>query len=384
MSHSRILHHLLRKGLIITLLLSLIIGFGLEQVEALNLSAQSAVVIDAETGAVLYGKNIHQRRPPASTTKVMTAILGIELGNLKDKVKASHRAVYQEGSAIYLKEGEELTLEELLYGVMLSSGNDASVAVGEHIGKTVENFANLMTRKAKEVGALNTTFKNPNGLPNDEHLTTAYDLAMIMRYAMQNETFKTITSTKYKVITGPGSEWPTRGLRNHNKLLWETYYSDCDGGKTGFTRAAGRCLISTAIRNGRRVIATVLNAPNHYPDSIQLLDYGLDQFSNITLIKEGETVHNLDIPESVEKQLELITVRNLIVTVPKGRSSKAETKIQLSEGLRLPILAGQRMGIMEVYLDDKKVGQVDLIAKHEVREISFVRKFWRWISSIFK
>ena len=345
-------------------------------------TADAAIVIDGETGKVLYGKNIHQRRAPASTTKILTTILGIELGNLEDIVKASRNAAYTGGSSMYLKVGEELTLEEILFGVMLSSGNDASVAVAEHLAGNVEKFAELMNHKAKEIGALNSTFQNPHGLPNDKHLTTAYDLAMIMRYGMQNDMFRKLTATKYQSVKGPDESWQIRSLRNHNKLLWKM--TDCDGGKTGYTRAAGRCLISTATRKGRRVIAVVLHADLLWQDSIKLLDYGLDNFKNVTLYDEGQEIESLNIPESKEKELSLITPREFVMTFPNNAEPKVERKIRLAEEIYLPIPKGQKLGVMEVIVDGENVGQLDLVAGSDVTEMSFVQKFWRWFSSILK
>lgn len=348
---------------------------------ALYVTADAAVVIDAETGEVLYDKNMHQRRPPASTTKIMTTILGIELGKLNDQVKTSPRAAAEGGSSIWLKSGEVLTLEELLYGVMLNSGNDAAVAVAEYISGSVEEFAILMNRKAKEIGALNTTFKNPNGLPNDQHLTTAYDLAMIMRYAMQNEIFREITSTAEKRISWPGQPWP-RVLRNFNKLLW--MYRDADGGKTGYTRAAGRCLVSTAIRNGRRVVSVILHTDQRWQDSIKLLDYGLNNYQNTVLLEAGEVIETREVLDSKEKELEIVASRDFIVTLPKGRQSKSTTTIFLDENLRLPILKGQKIGWIEIQVNGKYVGQVDLLAKTEITPKSIVYRFWKWISSLLK
>lgn len=348
---------------------------------AVYVTADAAVVIDAETGEVLYDKNMHQRRPPASTTKIMTTILGIELGKLDDQIKASPRAAAEGGSSIWLKAGEVLTLEELLYGVMLNSGNDASVAVAEYISGSVEEFAALMNRKAKEIGALNTTFKNPNGLPNDEHLTTAYDLAMIMRYAMQNEIFCQITSTVEKRISWPGQPWP-RVLRNFNKLL--LMYRDADGGKTGYTRAAGRCLVSTAVRNGRRVISVILHTDQRWQDSIKLLDHGLNNYQNMTLLEAGAVVETREVLDSREKVLEIVASRDFVVTLPRGRQSKSTTTIFFEEDLRLPILQGQKVGWLEIQVNGQYVGQIDLLAKNEITPKSIVYRFWKWISSLLK
>lgn len=370
------------KRVILALLLSLTFGIWMKPAEAATyVTADSAVVIDALTGQVLYGKNMHVRRPPASTTKIVTTILALELGNLQDKVTASKRAASQEGSSIWLTTGEVLTLEEMLYGIMLSSGNDASVAVAEYIAGSVEEFAVLMNRKSQEIGALNSTFKNPNGLPHNEHLTTAYDLAMIMRYGMQNPMFRKLNATQVKEISWPGNTW-NRVLHNHNKLL--KMYEGCDGGKTGYTKAAGRCLISTATRNGRRVITIVLHADALWEDSTTLLDYGLDQFTNITLFKAGEVVHVAEFAGSREKELQLMSARDFVVTIPRGQESKVTKTIHLRENLQVPIMKGEKVGNMEISLNGEKVGQLDLIAKEDLTEVSLVHRFWRWISSIVR
>lgn len=381
MNLSKVNHLKLRIGFLSILLICICCSLFVQSAIAIHVTADAAIAIDAATGKILYEKNIHQRRAPASTTKIMTTILGIELGQLSDKVTASSRAASEGGSSIWLETGEVLTLEEFLYGIMLSSGNDASVAVAEHLAGSVEEFAKMMNRKAIEVGALNTTFQNPNGLPNDKHLTTAFDLAMIMRYAMQNEIFQKITKTQYTTISWPGHEWD-RGLRNHNKLLW--MYPDTDGGKTGYTRAAGRCLVSSASRNGRRVIVVVLHADQLWQDSIKLLDYGLDNFSNIKLVKAGTEVHTIDIPESKEKIMKLIAGSDFEVTIPKVGESRAKSIINLYDDLQLPIRKGQKVGIMEFQINETIVGQVSLIAKNDVSKVSIVDRFWRWITSILK
>lgn len=370
-----------RLTIVFVLVITVIVGVSSPTAWAVQVTADTAVVIDYETGEVLFGKNMHEQRPPASTTKIMTSILGIELGNLKDKVIASPRAASQEGSSIWLKAGETLTMEEMLYGIMLSSGNDASVAVAEHIAGSVEKFAEQMNRKAREIGAINSNFTNPNGLPDERHLTTAYDLAMIMRYGFQYPIFRQLNSTKQKNISWPGNEWE-RGLRNHNKLLW--MYADADGGKTGYTRAAGRCLVSTAQRNGRRVIAVVLHADALWQDSIALLDYGLDAFSNVILVKAGEVAHTVEIPRSQEKELKLVPARSFVMTVPRGQEVKVETGVELRPNLQLPILPSQKVGVMTLAVGGKRIGQVDLIAKEGVSEISLINRFWQWISSIIK
>ena len=198
--------------------------------KALGVSAQYACVMDSLTGRVLFEKNAYARHSMASTTKIMTALVALESGNTNDIVTVSANAAGTEGSSIYLKAGEKITLKDLLYGLMLESGNDAAIAVAEHIGGSVEGFAELMNQKAKAVGANQTQFKNPNGLDEDGHYTTAYDLALITRAALRNKDFAEIVATKRKTISN-GEESYGRSLANHNKLL--TIYKGCDGVKTG-------------------------------------------------------------------------------------------------------------------------------------------------------
>ena len=194
------------------------------------ISAKSAVLIDGVSGRVLYEHNSYEKLPMASTTKIMTGLLACESGKLDETVKVTPFASGTEGSSLWLKIGEKLTLEELTYGLMLKSGNDAAVAIAEYLGGSVDAFALLMNKRAREIGAVNTNFKNPHGLDSDGHYTTAYDLALIAREAMKNDTFRKIVSTKTYSIPMEGEKWD-RALKNHNKLLWN--YDGCNGIKTG-------------------------------------------------------------------------------------------------------------------------------------------------------
>lgn len=247
-----------------------------------QVSANNAVLMEQSSGRVLFEKNAHEKRPIASITKVMTAIIAIESGKMKEKVKTSRKAIYTEGSSIYLELGEKMTLEDLVYGLMLRSGNDAAVAISEHIGGSVEGFVYLMNEKAKWIGMTNTNFTNPHGLHDDNHYSSAYDMALLMRYAMENELFKKISST-----TTYQSENRSYAWQNKNKLL--TYYYDhCTGGKTGFTKNAGRTLITTAHKDNMDLITVTLNGPDDWRDHIQLFEWGFKNFELYTLKKEGE------------------------------------------------------------------------------------------------
>lgn len=227
---------------------------------AVGVSAKSAVLIETSADRIVYRKNADEKLPMASTTKIMTAICAIEnTDDLDRKITVADCAVGVEGSSIYLKHGEHLSVRELVYGLMLSSGNDAAVAIACAVSGDVQRFAALMNETAKKIGVQNTSFKNPNGLDEEGHYTTAYDLARIASYALKNDEFKKIVSTYTTTIPYEGYSYDRR-LKNHNKLL--KLYDGCIGIKTGFTKKSGRCLVSAAERDGAVLVAVTLNAPD--------------------------------------------------------------------------------------------------------------------------
>lgn len=240
-----------------------------------HISAQNAVLIDQQTGQILFDRNAHEIRSVASLTKVMTAILAIESGKMDEIATASRRAIYTEGSSIYLEQGERMKIEDLVYGLMLRSGNDAAVTISEHIGGSVEGFVYLMNEKAKWLGMTNTNFANPHGLEDENHYSTAYDLALLMRYAMNDEKFMEISGTKVYRAETRSYAW-----QNKNRLLTQLYQY-CTGGKTGFTRKAGRTLITSAEKEDNHLIAVTLNAPNDWQDHIQLYEWGFENIDEI-------------------------------------------------------------------------------------------------------
>ncbi len=234
-----------------------------------KISAKSYVLLDGDTGAFLAGKNEHTPMPCASTTKVMTAVVVLEHLAPDLSVTVTDFHTRTEGSRVYYRAGEVQTVQELLYGLLLSSGNDAALALAEAACGSVAEFVAEMNRTAARLGMENTCFQNPSGLPQEGHYASAYDLAILMRYAMTHPLFAQITGTRERAVTG-------RTLINHNKLL--KTLAGVDGGKTGFTKAAGRCLISTAVRNGRRLIAVTLSAPNDWQDHADLYTYGFSLY----------------------------------------------------------------------------------------------------------
>ena len=260
---------------IFLLILCVIMIHGQMSVHAnMNISAQSAIVTDMN-GTVIYEKNARSKMPMASTTKIMTALCVIENINIAMPVIIDKRSCGVEGSSVYLKEGEMMTALELLYAMMLNSGNDAATALAIAVCGSVEDFAVLMTSVARNIGAMNTNFTNPSGLYEDDHYTTAYDLALISSYAMKNKIFAQIVSTKNLNISGAVAG-EVRYLSNHNKLL--RTYEGCIGVKTGYTKKCGRCLVSAASRNNKSFVCVTLNAPNDWNDHKNLLDLAFSEY----------------------------------------------------------------------------------------------------------
>ncbi|MCK8816569.1 D-alanyl-D-alanine carboxypeptidase [Natroniella sulfidigena] len=361
---------------VLILLVSLLLAINQQAVASPQANAGAAILIDSETGQVLYDQNMHQRRPPASTTKIMTGILAIEYGNLSDEVTASTRAAYEGGSSIYLTPGETLTLRELVYGLLVKSGNDAAVAIAEHIGGSVEEFAEMMNQKARELGALQTTFKNPNGLPQEGHLTTAYDLAQITRYALENDFFAEVVNTPKKRISWPGNDWD-RILTNTNKLL--TRSEMVDGVKTGYTSAAGKCLVASASQGGQQLISVILRGGDVWGDSLSLLNYGFNNYSKVDVITKGDLVKEVEFRDT---QLGLKAADEFRWVIANGSQKDLKKLIKLNQNIRLPITAGEKIGKLSIYdSNERLLGRVDLIADRDI-EASAWSNFWNGLTSI--
>lgn len=251
-----------------------------------GVSANNAILMEQSSGNVLFEKNAHEKQSIASITKVMTAIIAIESGQMDEMAKTSRRAIYTEGSSIYLEQGEKMTIEDLVFGLMLRSGNDAAVTISEHIGGSVEGFVYLMNEKARWLGMTNTHFDNPHGLESDDHYSTAYDMALLMRYALDNAQFKKVTKTTSHKAKSRSYAW-----QNKNKLLTQ-YYDYCIGGKTGFTKKAGRTLLSAATKNNMDLIAVTLNAPDDWRDHIGMYEWGFDNFDKKSIKNKGKNYFN--------------------------------------------------------------------------------------------
>ena len=313
------------------------------------ISAQSAVLMDAATGRVLYEKQADQRSLIASTTKIMTALVVCEQCNVLDRVRIPKEAVGIEGSSMYLQVGEILTVQELLYGLMLHSGNDAAVALAIYCAGTVEGFAQIMNDKARQLGLQNTRFENPHGLDAQSHYSTARDLAVLASCAMQNPIFAKTVSTKTVKIG-------ERYLRNHNKLLWQL--DGADGVKTGYTKAAGRILVSSANRSGRRLIAVTISDPNDWQDHIQLMEQGFREYALQTPIRKGDTLGVSEIAGGNKNCVELIAGVDFSYLMTD--SERITIRLPDPGFVYAPVSEGQAAGYAQIYLDDCWVGNVAL------------------------
>lgn len=344
-----------------------------------KVTARSAVLLDQATGRILFGKNIHEQLPMASTTKIMTAILAIESGRLADTVKVSEYAAHVPGSSIDLEPGEEKTLEELVYGLILRSGNDAATAIAEHLAGSVEKFAVLMTKRAAELGAVQSKFKNPHGLHEEEHYTTAYDLALIAAHAMSLPKFREIAATPEVKISWPGRSYD-RLLRNQNRLL--TIYKGGDGIKTGWTTPAGRCFAGSATRDGWRLITVVLNAPQMWDDTTDLLDFGYSRYKWHEAVQAGRAVKTAEVRKGTSDRVALLAKDTIGLPLKENEAEYLRYHFEVKEPLNAPVREGDAAGTLHAYFGTQKVAETQLVAAETVEKRGLgrhVRKFFgRW------
>lgn len=347
--------------------------------ESLSVSAKSAVLIEAESRTVLYQKNAFLKLPMASTTKIMTALVAIESGNADRLVKTDERACGIEGSSIYLTKGETLTMRELLYALLLSSANDAAVAIAYEVAGSVERFAELMNERAAKMGLTSTHFTNPHGLHDEEHYTTAYDLAVITAEALSNDVFLEICSSKTKKISLNTNDG-YRYLTNHNKLLGQ--YQGCIGVKTGFTKASGRCLVSAAERNGLRLIAVTLSAPNDWQDHKKMLDFGFDNYIRADIAACGEFTALLKVTGGTLDEVVVTNSKDVSLFLPKNHS---ET-VCVAEAIRplfAPVKRGDTVGRLVCYQDGKEVASSPLVAVTQVDMAKYKFDLKKMIKRLF-
>ena len=333
-----------------------------------NVSAQAAILIEADSGEIVFEKNAHQKLPMASTTKIMTALVALEEGDLSKTVKVPEGACGVEGSSIYLTSGEELTLEHLLYALMLESANDAAAAIAYEIAGGIEPFAERMNRMAENIGLTESHFTNPHGLDDDAHYTTAYDLAKLTAYALKNEQFRKIVSTYKHQIPLRGDEG-IRVLLNHNKLLRMS--EDAIGVKTGFTKRSGRCLVSAAERNGVRVIAVTLNAPDDWNDHLFLHETGFSRYHLERLAEEGQFTFEIPCPTAENGVITVTNTDSLSVCLKNG--TEVTYVAEAPHLFMPPVTVGDVLGRVTFTADGNVIGEIPLYAQTSVAEPEYNR-----------
>jgi D-alanyl-D-alanine carboxypeptidase (penicillin-binding protein 5/6) len=333
-----------------------------------DIRATAAILIDAVSGQVLYAKNPDQPRPPASTTKIMTAILLLEHVRPEEIITASKQACRTEGSGLHLQPGEKVLARDMLYAILLRSANDGCVAVAEYIAGSEARFAEMMTAKAREIGATHTTFKNSHGLDCPGHLTTARDLAIIARYASLYPEFNAAVRTKYYTLARSSNSKDVL-LRNHAKFLWK--FPGADGVKTGYTYPAGRCFVGGATWNGWRLISVVLNSPDVVEETARLMKYGFQNFTPMVAVETGQVCAEVPVKAGKTQAVPAIAQNRIQYVIPKGAKVQLDLRPQIKP-VEAPILAGMTVGVLEAYVDGHLVGNTKLLASQTVERTALV------------
>ncbi len=317
----------------------------------------------------------------ASTTKIMTAIVAIENSSPDDIVTVSPNAAAQEGSAMYIEAGMQLTMRDLLYGLMLPSGNDAAVAIAEHIAGDCDTFAGMMNDKAREIGARDTNFVNPNGLPDDNHFTTAYDLAAIARYGLQKPLFREVVLCDHYIAT-PINSPKVMEFGNHNKLLG--LYPGTTGVKTGYTDAAGRCFVSSAKRDNMEFIAVTLGDNDDWNDHMEMLDYAFANHHPESVVTLGNVIK---VAKINSKSYNFITSGDFVVPFKNSGGNDVEIVTHMAVNIYAPINAGEKVGYADIKYRGEKIGQVDIISQSDIYEeggILLINSLMNTFSSVIK
>ena len=315
--------------------------------------AQATTLIDVQSGRILYSEDGDTPMRIASLTKIMTAIVAIEYGDLSSKAKVTKRAAGREGSSIYLKLGEEMTLSNMLYGLMLRSGNDAATAIAEHVGGSEAGFVYLMNEKALELGLLNTQFRNPHGLDEEGHISSANDLAILTAYALKNKVFAEIVKTEEKQAPNPYEKW-NYSWRNKNKMLY--MYEGADGVKTGYTKKAFRCLVSSATRNGQQLVAVTLNDGDDWQDHSKLLDWGFKHYPLSIIAKKADSITGS----------KFVYGQQYVYPLDENELGKITADIELFDSKSVHYSLGER-GKMNFYLEGEVIGNVPIYESNSPR-----------------
>ncbi|HOE56842.1 MAG TPA: D-alanyl-D-alanine carboxypeptidase family protein [Bacillota bacterium] len=371
-------------GKLICFLVILTIGFGIivpvYSEEDMNLNCKSAALMDFGTGKLIYEQNSHEKLAPASVTKVMTMLLVMEAldsGKIayEDKVIISDLASSKnnKGTMLLLEAGEIRTIKELLYGIAVESANDACIAVAEYISGSEEEFVKLMNKRAKELGAYDSSFVNTNGLPAPGHVTSAYDMALISRELLKHEKiFDFISKYMIKVYVGKKNN-VLRELVNKNKML--RFYNDVDGIKTGWTEDAGYCISVTAKRNNLRLISVVMGSPKveiRNKEARKLIDYGFANFNSVLVIKKDGKIQEVRVSKGNHLKVNAVADRDISILLNKGEEKNIKKIAELPDVLNAPIKKGEKIGELVVYINDAEVGRYDLVSDMDVNKSSFV------------
>lgn len=360
----------MKKYLLFVLCLLIVIP---SNIRAIETSATSAILMDIDSKRILYAKDIHNTRSVASISKIMTAIVAIENADVKSKVTVGEEINKAYGSGIYIKVGEVLTLEDLLYGLMLRSGNDAALAIANYVGGSVEKFVEMMNETAVKIGMKDSTFRNPHGLDQEDggNLSSAYDMAILTAYAMQNETYKKIVSTKNYTLK---TNMNTYSWTNKNKLLRTYEYTT--GGKTGFTEIARRTLVSTASKNNMNLVVVTLNDGNDFSDHKDLFEYGFENYISYNILKKG-TIQIYDDEYYEKYNLYIKNDFNYLLSADENQSILLEFNLEKDRNIK----DGDKVGEVNVLLGDQKIHTQDIFVEQKKQtKKSFFEKIKEWFN----
>lgn len=327
-------------------------------------NGKAVVLMDAHSGQVLYERNCHEQLPPASLTKIMTGFLVAENGHLDQRVTVSEHAAETPESTVYLEPGEVLTRMELLYAAMLPSANDACVALAESVAGSEAAFLTMMNQKAGELGLKNTHFVNPHGLHDDNHYSSAYDMALLAKHALNNPVFAEVVSTKRKIIPWDSRPEEDRVLLNQNRLLYR--YDDAVGVKTGYTKQAGNCVVGAAKRGDMFLVAVSMNSPTVYEDLEHLFEFGFSHYHMICMGKSYEISREVSVNNGDTRTVTAIPKDDVQIAVTDEEVPYLVYRLEVKPEVFAPVMAGDRLGTCILYLKGEQVGSIDLIAQNKI------------------
>lgn len=351
-----------------------------ENSDAPNVSAESYVLYCADNGEIISSKYEHKKMKPASTTKLMTTLIALEEAAASNKQVKFTKEMTAEGSSMYLEAGNIVTLKDLAAGMMMASGNDAANAVAITVAGSSEKFADRMNERAGQIGMKDTHFVTPSGLDDDNHYSTAYDLALLMSYAIENDEFAELTAKKSETVNFINPDDKKTTYANHNKLL--SLYEYCIGGKTGYTMAAGRCLVSAAKKDGLTLVCVTLNDRNDWNDHISLYDYG---FSNLACYDSEDTEYIIDVPcvGGTDDNMTVAGEKDIKLVVSADNKNKITRKVYCDSFLYAPIKENQTVGVIEYTLGDKVIASNNLIAMKKVNSYKENKNIFTRIKELF-